>query len=164
MDHAPASRSSLSRFFVIRVRRWLAVLVIICGLFGWFVVKPAVEGLVTGLVNVAIQTLGALGPLMQQPYALACQQVERNEQVQDVLGVPLTFAPLEKTNWQPLPDSQDMEVTIEVNGWRGAGEARLVVRPGADAFELQRLTVTGPLGEFIELPVSQPNENCATDE
>jgi hypothetical protein len=157
MDHAPASRSSLPRFFAIRMRRWLMVLVIICLLFGWFVVKPVVEGLATGLVNVAIQTLGALGPLMQQPYALACQQIEQNEQVQDMLGAPLTFAPLEKTTWQSLSDSQDMEVTIEVSGWRGSGEARLVVRPSAEAFELQCLTVTGPMGEFIELPVSHPN-------
>jgi hypothetical protein len=152
MTVAPLHQASIGRF-----RWWLkliAITTLLSFLFTYFLLVPVLERLVDGAFR-AVGTFAQFAQEMQQFVRLrhdaVCRQVESNEEVVTLLGLPIVCAPLEAVEWIEPRDGPALEFAFDVRGPRAVGRAHARFEERQGNIELRSLIVTVD-GHVIFLP------------
>jgi hypothetical protein len=142
-------RSTFPRWY-----EWLAGGLLLLVAFGYFVVRPAAERLIQGpgglATAIATQTFEALS----QTHAIACQAIELDPSVQQLLGGEITCASVENVTWLQPRDGETLEFEFAVTSDSGKqGTALVVAKLHQDGPKLESIVVNGDEGSVLLLPL-----------
>jgi hypothetical protein len=117
-------------------REWFAVAVLALVAFGYFVVKPFVERVITGAGGLLVAVATAAAQAAGTAHDTACAAIERNAEAAARLGEPIRCAALEDVEWIEAPDPNHLEFKFAVEGPQGSGMARVTGKFSETAFEV----------------------------
>ena len=96
------SRSTLPRWY-----EWLVGGLLLLVAFGYFVSRPAAERLLQGLGGLAAVIATQAAEALTQTHALACQAIEQDPSVQELLEGEIICTPVEDVTWLEPRDGAD---------------------------------------------------------
>ncbi len=135
---------------------WMALIVLVVVVGGYFVVWPIAQRAVEGFGAAAESALqGALEGLSQAvvaQYDEARLRVEHSPRCHALFGEPITCPPPDEATWLEGSGDDTFEFTFAIEGPKGRGSAHAYVAAAATGLEIERLEVTAPDGEAFDLP------------
>jgi hypothetical protein len=122
--------------------------------FGHFVVRPAAERLAQGLGGLAAAIATQAAAALSQTHALACQAIEQDVLVQELLGGHVTCAPVEEVTWLEPYGGEIIEFQVVVTGDTGQqGTASVVASLQPAGPRLESIVISGDEGGVLLLPL-----------